>query len=233
MNPRSSRIQQAKFTCKFCRHVFVTERRYFDHKCEQMKRLEEFQTPLGQAAWSYYQMWFKAQKRMIPPTSSFLSSKYFRTFVNFAKHVQTVGLPKPDKFIWLMKEKQIQPTIWTNDNIYSTYIEFLDRAMSPLDQAKISIDTLLNIADKTQIDVSYIFNHITPNDIIHLLRTRQLSPWLLLRSKQFKLMFKEKTSPEQKIIIETFIRPDYWVEKFLQHQTDLKIIDDYITALNI
>lgn len=227
-----SAIQQ-RFTCRYCHRPFVREDRYLVHKCQQMKRLEELQTPEGQAGWQYYQMWMRAQKRMAPPAKSFLASKYYRTFINFAKHVKTVGLPKPEKFIWLMKEKELQPTIWTNDEVYSMYIEFLDRQSLPLEQAKLSVETLLNIADKKCIDVCDVFDNLTPNEVLQLIRRRQLSPWLLLFSKKFKQLFKEKASTEQRIILETMIRGDYWAEKLASHPKEQLAIKQLVTELNV
>lgn len=222
-----------RFTCKHCTHGFSSETRYIQHKCKQMKRAEELQTPIGQAAWSYYQQWMRSHKRMPPPSSSFLSSKYFRTFINFATHVQQVNLPHPDKFMWLMKERNIPPTIWTTNDVYSLFLEHIDRVSSPLEQAKLSIDTLLNIADKAQVQVDDVFNVITLNDVIQLLRLRRLSPWLLLNSKKFKQMYKETASSEQRIIIDTVIRGDYWIDKFQQFPKELLVIRQYVSELNI
>ena len=233
MNLKSPPKYQSKYTCKYCSHSFVHESRFLSHKCKHMKRLEEFQTPDGQAAWLYYQQWLRAQKRMPPPSKSFLTSKYYRTFINFAKHVKAVGLPKPDKFIWLMQEKTLQPSIWTSNDVYSIYLEHLDRNTSPVDQAKLSIDTLLNIADKAEMDVSNVFEKLAPNDVIHLLRTRQISPWLLLRSKKFKILFRDQASPEQQVILETLIRPDYWMVKFEKHPKELAEINKYVAALDL
>ena len=224
---------KAAYTCKYCSHTFVHENRYLQHKCKQMKRLEEFQTPEGQAAWLHYQQWLRAQKRMPPPAKSFLTSKYYRTFVNFAKHVKAVGLPKAEKFIWLMQEKGLQPSIWTSDEVYSLYLEHLDRNTLPVEQAKMSIDTLLNLADQKGTDVSTVFEVLTPIDVIYLLRTRQLSPWFLLRSRKFKQLFKDKASPEQQVILETIIRPDYWFEKFEKHPKELAEINKYVAALDL
>jgi hypothetical protein len=139
----------------------------------------------------------------------------------------------PEKFIWLMKEKDLQPTIWTNDEVYSIYIEFLDRKTTALEQAKLSVDTLLDIADKRSIDVENIFDTLTPNEVIHFIRTRQLSPWVLLCSKKFKLMFRDKATPEQRVVIETIIRPDYWSEKFENSPKELEVIKQLVRELNI
>lgn len=223
----------SRFTCKHCHTVFVREDRYLVHKCKTMKRLEEFQTPDGQAAWQYYQLWLRKQKRQSPAPTSFLSSKYYRTFINFSKFAKAVDLPKIDKFVWLMVEKKYPPTIWTNDEVYSSYLEFLDHKTTPLEQVKLSIETLLAHADKHEIDISQVFDKLLPNEVIHMVRTRQLSPWLLLFSNSFKKMFKERVTPEQAIILETLIRPDFWAKKFEDHEKSIEKIKQCVKEMNV
>lgn len=224
---------QARFVCKYCHRTFVNEDRYLQHECKQMKREAEFKSPVGQAAWHYYQLWMRALNRMPPPGASFVTSKYFRTFINFTNFVRRVDLPNSDRFIKFMVEKQFSPTMWMSDDVYSMYIEYLDRKMSPIDQAKLSIDTLLNIADIRDVDVSGLFDVLDPSEVMHLIRVRKLSPWLLLHSNKFKQFFIHKTNPEQKTIMENLIRPSYWASKFEQYPEAKVQIKKCVEALEI
>ena len=226
-------IAEARYTCKYCRHIFVQERRYLVHECKQMKKEAELKTPSGQSAWHYYQLWFRQQKKMPPPASTFLTSNYFRTFINFVKFTQKVSLPRPDKFIWLMVHKKYMPTIWTNDQIYVEYIEYLDRQLAPMEQTKISIETLLTYAEQKHVDVSHVFDVLSPNDLIQMVRVRTMSPWLLLQSDKFKAFFKNTMSPEQKIILGALIQPSYWEHKMAKCPEEIKDIKKCVDGLNI
>jgi len=228
-----SRTVEASFVCKFCHKSLTTEARYLAHKCKEMKRFEEAQTPLGQAALNYYQRWMRVMKRNPPPAAAFLTSKYFRTFNNFAQFVIDVSLPLPDTFIWLMNEKKFPPTMWTHNEAYTLYMEFLDHKADPMDQAKQSIKTLLSLADKANVSIDDVFNHIHPSDLIQLIRLRQLSPWLLMHSTKFKLFFKHKLSAEQKIILGTLINPDYWSTKFEDNPDEVEQIKLFVQEMNI
>lgn len=223
MNVRRTTVE-ARFTCRACHKVFVIESRYLEHSCKQMKREEELQSPEGQAALNYYTLWFRHMKRMPPPASTFITSKFFRTFVNFVLFARKVSLPKPDKFIWLMVQKKFQPTMWMSDDVYVMYLEFVDRKLSPIDQAKISIDTLFGVVDKHEIELHDVFSVVKANDLIHMLRTRQLSPWLLLNSKAFKRMYVNDINPEQRILVDQLIRAEYWSSKFEEHEDAVKQI---------
>lgn len=226
-------ILKTRYQCRFCAKSFAREDRYFDHECKLMKRDEEFRTPSGQAAWSFYQHWLTLQRRMVPAFESFLSSKYYNSFIKFARFVQQVQIPDTDLFIQLMKDKDISPVLWTNDQVYASYIEYLDRTVPPLKQSEISINTLLEYADNHKIDVSGVFGVMTPGEIIDLLSKRKLSPWLLLFSTKFKELYMNKASPEQKIKMDTLIRHEYWSKKLKKHQPDTLVIKKYVQELNI
>ena len=136
-----------KFECKFCGMRFKQESRFMNHRCVAMKRDEQIKTPMGQASWSYYQKWMKAQRRSIPSIETFLTSKFYTTFMKFAESVQKVGLPDVDTFVWYMTEKKIQPVIWINNEIYTNYIEFLDKKADPYKAADRTINCLFKLAD--------------------------------------------------------------------------------------
>jgi hypothetical protein len=228
--PRSP--NNARFVCKYCNKVFSLEARFFRHKCKEMKRLEELQSPIGQAALGYYQHWLRQQKRLPPSASTFLTSRYFRTMVKFAEFVSKVKLPYPEKFIWLMVVKDLPPSLWTSYEVYSLYLEVIDK-QTPNESVNMTINTLMEYAEKRDIDVSEIFEHIKGTELIDMLQKRQISPWLLLRSKKFKIYFRDNILGEQRIIVETFIRPEFWTEKLQKHSDSLPDIDKVVKELNL
>lgn len=224
---------QGRYTCQYCKKVFVLEHMYMKHECKQMKREKELKTVDGQTAWHYYQLWMRHQRRMPPGASAFTSSRYFRTFMEFVHFTKQVNLPAPEKFIWLMVQRNFTPTMWRNDDVYSIYIEWLDRKMSPLDQVKLSINTLLQVSDRKEITPDQVFVQMTAPEAIHMIRSRQLSPWLLMFSRTFRDLFLHRTSPEQRMIIENLIRPEYWAEQKDQHAADVAVIKTLVTEMGI
>lgn len=233
MSPRFGQSIEARYTCKACHRVFVQESKFLAHQCKQMKREEELKSPEGQAAWHFYSLWLRTMKRMPPPAHSFLTSKFFRTFVNFVQFCKRVNLPKPDKFIWLMVQKNFPPTMWMNDDVYVMYIEFIDRKLTPTAQVKISMDTLIGIADKHGIEISEVFTKVKGPEIIQMLRTRQLSPWLLLTSRKFKKLYATEVTADHKIQIDQFIRPEYWGSKFDEYEEDVEKFKELTAEMGI
>lgn len=234
MQPKRPASYSTKFVCKHCHKSFVREMAYIEHRCKQMKRAEEIQTPTGQTAWNYYSLWLRSKKKA-PPSSAqtFLTSKFYMTFMNFVVFTKSVHLPEPERFIRWASDRDYQPALWSNDFVYAEYIEYLDRRVDPLDQATISINTVLSQADKLNIDVAELFNVIHANDLIQLIRVRQLSPWFLLLSKSFKEFFTNRTTPEQRVLIESLIRPEYWFSQFDSFPDEIAKIKLYLKELGL
>lgn len=222
-----------KFECKFCGTRFKIETRFMSHRCKAMQRDDQIKTPLGQTAWSYYQKWMKSYRRTIPSIETFLSSKFYTSFIKFAQFAQKVGLPDIDTFIWYMKEKNIPPVIWVNSDIYASYIEFVDKKSDPNKQATRTIEYLFRLAEEYQVDVSEIFDYLVPNDVILMLHRRQLSPWILLHSQKFKEFLVNKTTDQEKIALEAIIRPSYWADKKAKHPEIVVQMKKYVNELDL
>lgn len=225
--------QKPQYVCDKCHKVYVREKSYMNHECKQMKRETEIKTPTGQAAWGYYQLWMRYKKRIPPSASAFITSNYYRTFINFVEFSIKVKLPFPEKFIWYMVNKDYPPTMWINDEVYVQYINFIDNELDPLVQVTTSMQTLLSYADSKQIDVSEVFTVIPTNELLYLIRLRKLSPWILLLSKKFKVLVSSLTL-EQQMILETLIRPEYWGDKIINTPSSVKDkIKECVAALEI
>jgi hypothetical protein len=198
-----------------------------------MIRDEQFHSSEGQSAWLYYQTWMKAYNRIVPKPSSFLHSKFFNAFFRFAEFVKKVRLPEVDAFIRMMRTKKISPVNWTSDVVYGMYLEHVDRRLPPLRHADFTIATLFDLADDYNVDLMDIFEHVSTTDIIHLFRQRRLSPWLMLNSNKFKRFFKEKLSLDERIILQSIIRPEFWGEKFKTNPKMLQKMKEFAKELDL
>lgn len=223
----------APYKCTKCGQRFVHENRYLAHHCKQMKREEMFKEAIGQSAWMLYQKWMRSYGKAAPNASAFLSSKYFNSFVRFAEFVKKTRMVDVDLFIAIMKDRDIAPVLWTNDQVYALYLEHIDKKLAPERHVEITINTLFDYADDNEVDVSEIFNVLTPNDVIQLLRERRLSPWVLLNSSKFKEFFTKKTSGEHRVILESLIRPTYWKAKFAANPELVKQMRVYVSELKL
>lgn len=220
------------FECTYCHKTYVNEDRYLKHKCKTMERVEMQQTAIGKKAYAQYCMWMRLYKRTEPKIEIFNQSKFYTAFIKFAEYTQQIKLPDMEMFIKLMIEKDFSPYLWTNDKVYVMYLEHLDRKSTPFKQASITCATLINLADKANIDVKDIFNVLSTNEIMQLLRERKISPWILLTSNKFKQVII-KSTPEEQAIFEDLIRPIYWKVKFTSNPEIVNLMKQFVTEMGI
>ena len=206
-------IRPITYVCRFCHKVYVREQAYMAHECAQMKKEAELKTPEGQTAWNYYQIWMRYKKRVTTPAANFISSNYFRTFINFVKYSKQMKLPMPEKFIWFAVQKNYQPTMWINDEVYVQYIDFIDSQLDPIEQVTLSAKNLFDYSETQDIDFSEIFDIINPNELLQLIRLRKISPWILLFSKKFINMMNNRMNIEQQKILNSLIDPEVWDDR--------------------
>jgi len=221
-------------SCEYCDKLFKSDRRYEKHTCSGMKRDDEFNSTQGQSAWNNYKSWMRYKKHHVPSSShTFKKSTHFTSFFNFAKFLATTCVTDVDIFIKLMVSKRISPKFWTHPDAYGKYLNHLARDVSTPILLKITIGTLLDIADIYEIASADVFDKLTPADIIDLLQTRQISPCVLLHSSKFAHFYKNKPSGEQKIIIGYIINTKYWNVRFKTEATAEKLIKECVAELGI
>ncbi len=175
----------------------------------------------------------KFQRRSNQAIQTFLTSKYYSTFIKFAEFAQRGGLPDIDTFIWYMAEKKIQPVIWINNEIYTNYIEFIDKKADPYKEAERTVNYFFKLAEELQCEVGEIFEHLHANDIIQMLHRRQLSPWILLHSPKFKQFLINNTTKDERIVMQTIIRPEYWAKKKEKHPEVVVDMKTYVRELDL
>ena len=223
-----------RYQCDYCHTRFKTEPGFMRHHCDEMTRLEQFKSLQGQAAQQFYKAWmFKKHHTMNVTPEAFRDSSYFAAFYKFVGFVKNTQLPDPDSFIALMVKQKIEPRFWIRDEAYAKYLEWITRAMPTEKLIEITIQTIFDIADVTEVSPGEVFTIISPNEIIQLLQQRRISPWILLNSKKFTIFFRDSTTGEERIILETLINPDYWMKRFESHPDDLKLAKECVSALEL
>jgi len=204
------------------------------HQCKQMKRDKDFKSLEGQAGFLFYKAWMveKHKARVILP-EAYKSSKYYNQFRKFVDFVKSVDMPDTNLFIKLMVSKKIEPTFWTNHEVYGNYLSYITRKLPTEQWITITFNTLFDIADIAEVNIRQVFDILNPSDVIRLLERRKLSPWILLNSKKFAKFFKTRTTGEEKVILEKLINPDYWKPRFTSNPDDLKLAKKSVSALEL
>jgi len=223
-----------KYRCDYCHTPFKTELGYTKHYCKTMKREDEFKSLEGQAAHLFYKEWMKKKHHaLISNPDAFKQSHYFNSFMKFVKFIFKAEIPDTTIYIELMISKNIPPNLWPDDVVYGKYLEHITRKLPTEKLIEITIQTLYNIAEAAESDISEVFSVLIPNDVIQLLKQRRVSPWILLNSKKFIEFFLKTTTTEERVILESMINPEYWKKRFKAHPSEHNFALECIKELNI
>ena len=176
-----------KWLCGYCDHSFVSEKVFMNHNCKEKQRNEEIRSPVGQAAYSYYAEWMRLQKHTVPSIETFSQSKFYNTFIRFARHAGKVHIPNIKQFIRLMVENgNVPPVLWCRDNVYSMYLKSYDAAVLPRDQFLESLDLLEELSRELKVPLEQIYSEIGTDTLADLIKKRKLSFWFLFSSAKFR-----------------------------------------------
>jgi hypothetical protein len=198
-----------------------------------MDRADEIKTHIGLAAYEFYGMWMKAYNRSTPTIETFSTSRYYKSFINFAEYVKTVNIYRPDKFIGLMKEKDISPQLWLRAELYEVYCTWLDRISDPLEQAGATAEIIFKLAiDVFHCTTGEVFDLLKPREIIQLVRERKLSMFLLLCSQKFKDKLKTMEDGDLQEIVK-LMNQGYYAERFEKDQNLVDQLKAIATELKI
>lgn len=198
------------FSCQYCEKEFKSETLFMKHSCSEKQKMETLRSPIGQSAYVYYSAWMKGYGRSVPTIETFASSRYFTSFVKFAKYLIEHSIPTPMAYVQQMIKHDISPMLWCQQDCYLIYLTYLDTEVTPMKQVEISLTSLLHLSEQLEVDISDVFTTFNPQDIMELLLTRSVSPWLLLASRKFKEWLLKQHSDDVKMI-NRVINPHVWL----------------------
>lgn len=178
---------KATWKCSYCQHDFKSEVMYEKHSCVEKRRAEQLRSPIGQAAFSYYNEWQRAKKQSMQKIETFAESRHYTTFIKFAEWAIRTNLPNVPAFIRLMVERDnVSPTLWARDNTYAMYLKSYDAAVDPNAQFLSSLNELKELARELKVPLSEVFEALGVDTIEQLVKKRKLSHWFLLASRVFR-----------------------------------------------
>jgi hypothetical protein len=220
------------YECTWCKKNYTREKAFMEHKCPVRARMEQLRSPLGQAAYMFYAKWMHASKRAIPEQATFMTSKFYESFIRFAKFNKALQLPSTELYVQVMMQKDIPPNLWTDDRAYSIYLEHMEYHIDPKLSIIMTSESLAKLCKEYECEISDVFARVNKNDVIQLIRERKLSPWILLRSPRFH-EFLGDCSREQLAMIETLIDAPFWKKKFKADPKTTKFVGLCIQELGL
>ena len=219
--------------CEHCLKTFKTERAFMNHDCLPKQKYELSKTVEGQAAYNIYVEWMQSYNRKAPDMETFLSSRYFNTFISFVRFLKFIGLSNNYKtYMNMMIKRDISPMLWERSECYQLYLDALDKEVHPMKNVEISIDTLLKCSEVLEINVGDVFTKMKFTELFHFIQTRKLSPWLLLCSKKFK-QFLSKLDQNEYTELMRLIVPEIWAERLANNRDVVEEIKLVVKELEL
>lgn len=219
------------YQCQYCDAIFKSDVRFLKHNCKEKQRAEEIQTVTGQIAYRFYEKWLKMQHRKLYNVESFLRSRHYNSFIKFAIFVRKLkGLVDPDLFLNLMIKNKFPPNMWYDPKVYIRYITYIESTTTPTEKITTTLKTLENIANKHDCELQDVFKYICVSDLVQLIYTQKLSPWVLLPSKRF-MMYVASLTEEEQIILDDTINANVWKQTFDADPKSVKIIKKCLRQL--
>lgn len=219
--------------CDYCFKKFKIASAFEKHACKEMKRAKYAKTMQGKRAYNYFVTWVKGKHSSSYELDYFLDSNYFNSFVRFETYIRDRNIPSISAFLQFVCSKKLTPNTWDSEMVYTAYIEYLDNS-KPLDNAIASLQTLNRLATSFNCNIREVLYKLYPNEYIHLIQTRHLSPWLLLNTKGFKaFLMSDNLNREQTSIITSLIPENVWSSKMKNNPEQLTKIKGYIEKLNL
>ncbi len=230
------------FQCDHCGKLYKRENAFMAHECDKMKRAKVLRSNIGHIAFDYYKRWLRTKRRANVNITTFGDSKYFNQFVEFAKWVKRTKLHDVEGYLKFMNLKDYPPHMWRSHEVFTKYLEFVDKRWGADDHAENTIKFLMKfgnrLADELEEEVkstdlaSYALNLMTVTEISTFIINRKLSPWVLLNSKIFRRKFMN-ASKDQKAAIEQAVDLNYWKAKMANNSDDNDFIKEVITEFNL
>ncbi len=184
-----------KLICEYCHKPFSRETALINHKCKQMERYDKIKTPEGQVALRAYQSWLKFQKRPVPDVSTFANSATFIHFIKFGAWCVKARVDL-DKYVRFMVKRGFNPSMWIREDVITSYLVETDKDYFQ-EELMECINIMFDLADNFDVDVSDLHNTLTIDEIILLLKTGRLSPWVVFASSGFKNRIKNDATEYQ------------------------------------
>jgi pyrroloquinoline quinone (PQQ) biosynthesis protein C len=224
------------YECEFCSSSFVNEKNLKKHRCKFMDRYEHVtQTKKGISAYNLYLKWLKAKGRSVKyiDEKTFIHSTQYNHFIKFIDFYRKHSIPDLNSFIKIMIKEDIYPQNWFKDKVLEFFLEKYDTDISPKKHISKTVETILRLCDGLECKPKELFIILSSSELFLLIKSRKLSPWLLLNSKEFKKFLIQRASANDRDYIQKYINPKKWKDIMKEHPIERKYIKIILEELGI
>jgi len=216
------------YECKFCKKTFGSERTLLSHLCEPKRRWNNRNEKNVQLAFRCFQHFWRVTATNMKSEKTyddFMTSKYYLAFVKFANYIMGVYIANVESYIeWLLKQRT-RIDKWSSDEVYEAYIKEFNLRESVDRAVERTVLELQKWSQDTNKPWNSFFSQVSQPRAIQMIRAGKISPWILYNS-QSGLQWLESLNEEQMIMINDYINPNDWGQRFSSSPEDVRFVLD-------
>lgn len=200
------------------------------HVCEQKRRrLEEKESGVQLGLQSYLRFYEIHQgSARLKTFEDFARSPYYRAFVKFGRHCQSIRAINIPRFIdWLLaKNKKIDR--WCSDSVYGEYLLDYVKEEAARDAVARALERGLAWSETTgQPDRDYL-RFGNDNAICYDITVGRITAWVLYNSTSGQ-EFLSRINSDHTAMIWPWIDADFWQTKFKTYPADVLDVQNLMT----
>jgi hypothetical protein len=210
--------------CKYCDKTYTKESTLLKHACEPKRRhLQQSETGVQFGFRSYLKFFELTQGSIKSKTyDDFAASSYYSAFVKFGRYLVSIKAINYASFTeWLLKGNK-KLDFWCKDSLYDEWLVEYLRKESYQDALERGIKEMQDYADNNhdlRNGFMDYFKFGNTNRICHHITTGRISPWVVYNCDS-GINFLENLDDSQMQMIIKYINPDFWNQKFQNHEQD-------------
>ncbi len=155
----------------------------------------------------------------------FCKSAYYNAFVKFGRYVMHTSPLYFDKYVDYVIMSRVKLDHWSRDDLYTQYLKDTLKT-EPVEAAlRRSIATMMDWATEQNVQWSDYFRLVNTSRAVQHIQAGHVSPWLVLGCDAGKKML-QSLSDEQLQMIQTYIDPEFWRNKFKNYPADLMFVQE-------
>lgn len=222
-----------KHRCKYCEREFARIATVSTHKCQPRERFIYItKTVKGVAFYNLYKQYCGSKRYRVLPHIEFTSSTLYTFLHKGYEFARKKNIPNIGIFFEYTVKKGIPVQLIGFEETYQEYLTYIDTEMEPSDCIEQSISWIIRHCNKMDVEPSKFFNHINTNTLLHDIKQRRLTPWILLSSEKFRTKMLN-SSPEQYNVFSYYVNLIAWKHKMKTDSVTLSLAKRVVKELDL
>jgi hypothetical protein len=221
MNEITAPDAATAFRCDFCSRDFRRESTLLAHMCEAKRRHRERDEVGVQIGLSAYLKFYEITQgsARLKTWQDFASSAYYRAFVKFGRHCQSIRAVNIPAFTQWLIRGNVKLDHWCWDQVYTDYLLQHVTQETITDALERAVLTSLEWSERTNNPSQDYLRYGNDNQICHDITRGRVTAWAVYNCASGQ-EFLARVNPEQLAMIWPWVDADIWQRRFRDYPAD-------------